>query len=105
MGGRISQARRELGVRSGRDILPVHLAELVGVSASTVTRWEADEKEPSGENLIRLAEVLGVSALYIMRGGERETAPRNGAPPVVHEDVQDTVRVPPKPAKKRPLSG
>jgi transcriptional regulator with XRE-family HTH domain len=108
VGNRIAQARRELGVRLGKDVLPATLAEMLGVNASTVTRWEANEKAPSGENLIRLAELLGVSATYIMRGGDATTAPRNGAPQIqerIHEDVQDNVRMPPKGTKRRPASG
>ncbi len=36
------------------------LAELVGVSRQAVTKWEKGQSEPNCENLLRLAEVLGV---------------------------------------------
>ncbi len=37
------------------------VAELVGVSRQAVTKWEKDQSRPSCENLLRLAEVLGVT--------------------------------------------
>lgn len=37
------------------------VAELVGVSRQAVTKWEKDQSEPSCDNLMRLAEVLGVT--------------------------------------------
>lgn len=37
------------------------LAELVGVSRQAVTKWEKDQSEPSCDNLMRLAEALGVT--------------------------------------------
>ena len=37
------------------------VAELVGVSRQAVTKWEKDQSEPSCENLLRLAEVLGTT--------------------------------------------
>lgn len=37
------------------------LAELVGVSRQTISKWETETAYPSGKNLVRLSQVLGVS--------------------------------------------
>ncbi len=37
------------------------VAELAGVSRQAVTKWEADKSAPSTENLLKLAEIFGVS--------------------------------------------
>lgn len=37
------------------------IAELVGVSRQAVTKWEADQSAPSTENLIKLANIYGIS--------------------------------------------
>lgn len=65
IGKRIAQARRELGVRDHRDVKPSDLAEMVGVSETTLYRWENDEKAPSDENLAKLADVLGVNRSWL----------------------------------------
>jgi len=42
------------------------LANLIGVSRSAVYDWERDAYSPEGENLIKLAKALNVSASYLM---------------------------------------
>ncbi len=54
MGENIRQARMQARLSQEK------LAELVGVSRQAVTKWEKGQSEPSCENLLRLAEVLGV---------------------------------------------
>ena len=36
------------------------LAEMVGVDPSTVSRWENNEKTPSGDTLIKMANLLNI---------------------------------------------
>ena len=38
-----------------------NLAELVGVSRQSVTKWEADQSMPCMENLMTLADIFGIS--------------------------------------------
>lgn len=45
------------------------LADEVGVSVLTVGQWESLKMEPSGQNLLRLAQVLGVSPLDLYEAG------------------------------------
>ena len=50
------------------------MAEKVGVSKSAIAKWETDGGLPDRDNLLRLAEVIGVSVdeLHrIIRGGSR----------------------------------
>lgn len=68
IGKRIAQARRELGCRLQKDIAPSHLADMVGVSETTVYRWEGDEKKPSDANLEKLAQKLGVTRPWLKFG-------------------------------------
>lgn len=45
------------------------LAIIAGVSAPTVSEWEANKKDPSGERLRKLAEYFGVDELVILGKG------------------------------------
>ena len=55
LGEKISFLRQEKGISQEK------LAELVGVSRQAVTKWENGNANPDTENLIRLAEIFGVS--------------------------------------------
>lgn len=54
-GKKLGELRKENGISQEK------LAELVGVSRQAVTKWESGKSNPDTENLIRLAEVFGVS--------------------------------------------
>jgi transcriptional regulator with XRE-family HTH domain len=70
LGARIGQARREKGVREGRDVLQSDVAEALGVGAATVSRWEAGQAIPREDALVRLATYLGVTPAYLRYGTE-----------------------------------
>ena len=55
VGERISELRKR------KEISQEKLAEMVGVSRQAVTKWENGNANPDTENLIRLAEIFGVS--------------------------------------------
>ena len=46
------------------------LAKKLGVSASTVSDWANGKTEPKGPNLIKAAEIIGVSVDYLAGGQE-----------------------------------
>src|SRR4051812_20275881 len=46
------------------------LAELVGVSVATIGRWQSGEREPSFENLEKIAVALGISVSLLVAGPE-----------------------------------
>ncbi|MDH2388559.1 helix-turn-helix transcriptional regulator [Streptomyces sp. HNM0663] len=52
---------RVRAVRRGKDLLQQELAEMVGVSAPTVARWESGQDFPKGEKLPLIAAALGES--------------------------------------------
>lgn len=58
---------RELRKRKG--IQQKELAITVGVSRPTVSEWEQNKKDPSGERLKRLSEFFGVDELVILGKG------------------------------------
>lgn len=59
-------------VRKARGLTQAELAERVGVSLSTVKKWELDMNEPNSDKLIALALTLNVSTDYLFG---RDTAP------------------------------
>lgn len=55
LGEKISDLRKKNGISQEK------LAELLGISRQAVTKWESGKGNPDTENLIRLAELFGVS--------------------------------------------
>ena len=44
-----------------------HLAELMGVSAQAVSKWESGASDPSTTNFIALAKLFGIEAEDLLR--------------------------------------
>lgn len=63
----IKELRRKAGLQQQE------LAAMVGVSAPTVSEWEHNKKDPTGERLKKLAEIFGVDELVIL--GVHTTTP------------------------------
>ena len=55
---------RELRVEN--KLSPRGLADKIGVSDSTVSRWEKEEMSITDENIVRLAKFFGVSSDYLL---------------------------------------
>ncbi len=55
LGERIKNQRTRVGLSQER------VAELVGVSRQSVTKWESGQSAPSTENLFKLAEIFGTT--------------------------------------------
>ena len=55
LGERIKNQRTRAGLSQER------VAELVGVSRQSVTKWESGQSAPSTENLFKLAEIFGTT--------------------------------------------
>ena len=62
LGARIHNRRRELGLTQEQ------LAEKMDVSIHMISNLELGKKAIRPENLVRLCNILGVSADYILRG-------------------------------------
>ena len=68
VGRRIKDLRQSLSDRAGVRITQDEVARRVGVSKSAVAKWETDVWKPSGDALLRLADVLNTTAEYILHG-------------------------------------
>ena len=62
MGQKIKQLRYKAGLTQEQ------LAEQMGVSAQSVSKWENGSSEPSTMNLLAIAELYGVEAGELLRG-------------------------------------
>ncbi|BAK76458.1 transcriptional regulator [Pseudogulbenkiania sp. NH8B] len=90
LGGRIREAREELGVPRNES------SSVVGVSLSTFQAWEAGEREPDATKLSIFARHYGISADWLlfgegpMRKGEAEVAapsPQREPSPCICQDT------------------
>lgn len=81
-GERVAQARREKAARERRDILKKDVAETLGVSESTVGRWERGTLPEEPEMLRALADYLAVTPAWLHYGvGSPEAIPSDTRPP------------------------
>ena len=56
-------------LRKKKGIQQKELAISIGVSRPTVSDWESNKKDPSGERLKKLADYFGVDELFILGKG------------------------------------
>jgi len=69
---RLKQLRKEAGLSQRQ------LADFVGVSKAAVSCWETGVREvPAGNNLVRLAEALGLDPAEVMKVDGKCATPRN----------------------------
>ena len=66
------------------------LGRLVGVGRTAVAMWETDKSEPDNATLIKLAEVFGVSADYLLGRTEQKEQPPtvSGEEPLDEQEKQ-----------------
>lgn len=74
---------RELRKRKG--IQQKELSIIIGVAQPTVSEWEKNKKDPSGERLRRLAEYFGVDELVILGKGVVDLTQNENAAPKTEE--------------------
>ena len=55
-------------LRKNKNITQQQLAELIGVSKTSIIYWEKGDNLPKHDSLITLGKVLGVSPTYLMQG-------------------------------------
>ena len=73
-------------LRKARSLTQEELAEKVGVSRQSLSKWESDGALPDTANIILLADLFGVTTDYLLRDGEEVASadlphPENAAPP------------------------
>lgn len=66
----IEIANRLLQLRKERGLSQEDLAERIGISRQSVSKWERAEASPDTDNLIALARLYGVSLDELLLGGE-----------------------------------
>jgi transcriptional regulator with XRE-family HTH domain len=59
-------AARLRSLREKAKLTPEQMAEAVGVSATTVYRWEADLRQPQISDLPTIADALGVKVRILL---------------------------------------
>ena len=69
IGQRMADLRRAAGRRRGERLTQRELAETLGVHQTTVAAWEIGRQKPEGENLARLADVLGSTPETLLSDG------------------------------------
>ena len=67
-------------LRKKKGIQQKELAIVVGVAQPTISEWELNKKDPSGERLHRLAEYFGVDELVVLGKGVVDLTQPTNAP-------------------------
>ena len=68
MGERIKHARRLKACRDDMDIGPKTVADALGLTVASVSRWESGTNPIKESNLVALAAYLGVTAAWLRYG-------------------------------------
>jgi transcriptional regulator with XRE-family HTH domain len=84
-------AKRIAAKRSELKLSVKDVADHLGLSAQSIYFYEKGEREPTGENLFALADLLGVSARWIVLGDEDGTAKPITLPPGLHPVVAQSL--------------
>ncbi len=73
----MSLAARITELRKARGWSQEELAEQLGVSRQSVSKWESEAATPDIEKIVKLSEIFGVSTDYLIKGteGKTETSP------------------------------
>lgn len=72
---RIAQERREKASRDRRDISQKDVADAVGTTNATVSRWESALNFPDNDALVKLAKYFGVTRAWLRFGQLPREAP------------------------------
>ena len=61
--------------RKAKGLTMKELGKLVGVSESAISQYETGKRETDYETLLKIGEVLGCSADYLLRGEDEQKKP------------------------------
>lgn len=73
-----------LHLRSQKGLSQLELAEQLGVSRQSVSKWETGQSVPDLDKLIKLADLFGVSVDELVREGERPQPEPQPEPQVIY---------------------
>ena len=65
-------------VRKAKGMSQEKLAELVGVSRQSISKWESGETIPELERLVELSRIFEVTTDYLLKPGEIRRSWKNG---------------------------
>lgn len=68
-------AEKLLSLRTEKGLSQEDLAELMGVSRQSVSKWETDQSVPDLDRIIKLADLFGVTVDELVREGKRPQPP------------------------------
>ncbi len=69
-----------LKLRKARGMSQEELAGEMGVSRQAISRWESGETLPDAANLLKLSDLFGVTADYLLRDEQTESQPMQAVP-------------------------
>lgn len=69
-------AEKILHLRTQQGLSQLELAEQLGVSRQSVSKWETGQSVPDLDKLIKLADLFGISVDELVREGERPQPPQ-----------------------------
>ena len=95
----IETANRLLQYRKENNLSQEELAEKIGVSRQAVSKWERAEASPDTDNLIRLAEIYGVSLDEMLTGKKTDNTENAEAKSDEPQDTEEMLRE----KQKRPM--
>lgn len=72
MAKNLNLARRLKESRENRELKQADLAKRTGLQPSAISQFETGQREPSPENLKKLADALGVSVDFLLSGDESQ---------------------------------
>ena len=65
-------------LRKNKKITQARLAEMLGVSRSTISMWEIDESQPDNDTLVKIAGIFDVSTDFLLGQEPKSTPKRKG---------------------------
>lgn len=87
----IGERLREARIRRG--LTQAEVAEKLGVTRSVIARYESGINDPPSENISKLAEILGVSADYLLGRTDNPTSSNGSGGPPIEEEFPEVVNV------------
>ncbi|HHX51522.1 MAG TPA: helix-turn-helix transcriptional regulator [Clostridia bacterium] len=86
----MSLGKRLKKLRTEKEISQEKLAEIIGISRSTLSMYELDKREPDVANIVKFADFFGVSTDYLLG---RETKLASDPLPVPPEELKELIRL------------
>lgn len=76
-------------LRAERRLSQGDLADALGVSRQSVSKWETDASVPELDKLVRLSELFGVTLDRLVKGEAADEEPKQEVPPVKAEETHN----------------